>query len=110
LKIDISTVEPPANVDHLPTSPSRTKTPPVDEHQQEAKSPEHTKFSLAKELREPAIEHLYTAGSLGGTLPWGDQQIPKLVYEVVNIQEISYDMKRKVVMRREIKKRYITLE
>jgi hypothetical protein len=32
-EINISMVEPPANVDPLPTSPSRTKTPPVDEHQ-----------------------------------------------------------------------------
>jgi hypothetical protein len=32
-KIDISTVELPANVDPLPTSPSRTKTPSADEDQ-----------------------------------------------------------------------------
>jgi hypothetical protein len=41
-EINISMVEPPANIDSLPISPARTKTPPVDEDQQEAKSPEHT--------------------------------------------------------------------
>ena len=33
IEINISMDEPPANVDPLPTSPSSTKTPPVDEHQ-----------------------------------------------------------------------------
>jgi hypothetical protein len=73
LEIDISMNEPPTNVNPLPTYPSRTKTPPSDEYQKEAKSPEHTKVSPAKELREPAMDHLYTTGSLGCTLSWGDQ-------------------------------------
>jgi hypothetical protein len=50
-KIDISMVELPANVDPSPTSPARTKTPSADEDQQKAKSPEHTKTSPAKELK-----------------------------------------------------------
>jgi hypothetical protein len=40
------------------------------------------------------------AGSLGNTLTWGDQHIPELVDEIVDIQVIAYDRKRKVVMRR----------
>jgi hypothetical protein len=36
--------------------------------------------------REPTMEHLYTAGSLGNTLSWGDQQIPEPVDEVTDIQ------------------------
>jgi hypothetical protein len=64
----------------------------------------------AKELREPAMEHLYTTGILGNTLSWGDQQIPEPVDEIVDIQEISYERKRKVVMRRNTKKRRLTLD
>lgn len=67
-KISISTTEPLANVDPSPTSPSRTKTPSADEDQQEAKSPEHTGISPARELREPAMEHLYRTRSLDNTL------------------------------------------
>jgi hypothetical protein len=107
-KIDISTIKLPANVDPSPTSPSRTKTPSTDKDQQEAKSPEG--ISPAKELREPATEHLYMVRSLGNTLSRGDQQIPEPVDKVVDIQEIDYDMKRKVVMRRIVKKRKLTLE
>jgi hypothetical protein len=55
------------------------------------------------------MEHLYMTGSLGSTLSWGDQQIPEPVNEIINIQEISYDRKRKVVMIRTTKKRKITL-
>jgi hypothetical protein len=56
------------------------------------------------------MEHLYTAGSLGNTLSWGDQQIPEPVDEIVDIQEIAYDRKRKAVMRRTTKKRRLTLD
>jgi hypothetical protein len=49
-------------------------------------------------------------GSLRNTLPWGDQQIPEPVDEVANIQEISYDRKRKVVMRRKINKMKLMLD
>jgi hypothetical protein len=56
------------------------------------------------------MEHLYMVGSLGNTLSWGDQQIPEPVDEVADIQEISYDRKRKVVMRRTIKKRKLMLD
>jgi hypothetical protein len=56
------------------------------------------------------IEHLYTAGSLGNTLTRGDQQILELVDEIIDIQVIVYDRKRKVVMRRTTKKRRLTLD
>jgi hypothetical protein len=50
------------------------------------------------------------AGSLGNTLTWGDQQIPEPVDEIIDIQVITYDRKRKVVMRRTTKKRRLTLD
>ena len=49
-------------------------------------------------------------GRLGNTLTWGDQHITKLVDDVVDIQVISYDSKRKVVMIRTTKKRRLTLD
>ena len=109
-EIDISTTELLANVDPSPTSLARKKTSSADEDQQKEKSPEHTGTSPTKELKEPAMEYLYTVRSLVSTLSWGDQQIPEPVDEVVDIQEISYDKKRKAMMRRTIKKRKLTLD
>jgi hypothetical protein len=108
-KINIPMTELSANIDPSPTSPSRIKTPSTDEEKQKAKSPEHRGNSPAKELREPYMEHLYTMGSLGNTLLWGDQQILELVDEIVDIQVIAYEWKRKAMMRRTIKKRKLTL-
>jgi hypothetical protein len=54
--------------------------------------------------------HLYTTESIGNTLSLGDQQIPELVDEVADIQEIAYDKKMKVLMRRTVKKRKIMLD
>jgi hypothetical protein len=51
-----------------------------------------------KEVREPTLEQIYTAGSLGNNLTWGDQQILDLVDEVTNIYVISYDQKRKAII------------
>jgi len=48
--------------------------------------------------------------SLGNTLLWGDQHIPEPVDEVIDIQEISYDRKRKFLMRITIKKRNLRLD
>jgi hypothetical protein len=56
------------------------------------------------------MEHLYTTGSLGSTLSWGDQHFPEPVDEITDIQEIAYDRKRKAVMRRTTKKRRLTLD
>jgi DNA repair ATPase RecN len=49
-------------------------------------------------------------GILGNTLTCEDQQIPDLVDKVVDIQVITYDKLRKVVMRRTTKKRRLTLD
>jgi hypothetical protein len=43
-------------------------------------------------------------------LTWGDQQIPKPVDEVVDIHAISYDRKRKSIVKRTTKNRRITLD
>jgi hypothetical protein len=50
------------------------------------------------------MEHLYTLGSLGNTLSWGDQQIPEPVDEIADVQAIAYDRKRKFMMKRMVKK------
>jgi len=57
-----------------------------------------------------AMEHIYMKGILGGTLSWRDEQIPEPVDEFIDIQEIPYDRKAKVVMRRIIKKRKLMLD
>jgi hypothetical protein len=56
------------------------------------------------------MEHLYTAGSLGNTVSWGDQRIPEPIDKVVDIQAIAYDRKRKVVMKITVRKRKLTLD
>jgi hypothetical protein len=99
-----------ANIDPLPTSPCRIKILLADEEKQKAKSPKHIENSPPKELREPAIEQLYKVGSLGNTLPWGDQQILEPVDEVPDIHEISYDRKMKFPMRRIVKKMKLMLD
>jgi hypothetical protein len=55
------------------------------------------------------MEHLYTTRSLGSTLSWEDQQILEPVDEFANIHAIAYDMKMKDVMRKNTKKRSLTL-
>jgi hypothetical protein len=60
--------------------------------------------------KETALEHFHTPGNLGNFLTWGDQLIPEPVDEVVDVQAISYDRKRQVVVRRTGKKRRITLD
>jgi hypothetical protein len=78
---------------------------PPYEKKLEAEPSGHTKV-----VQEPNIEHIYTIGSLGNTLTWGEQQIPKPVDEVFDIQEIAYDQKRKVIVKRTTKKRRLTLD
>jgi len=53
---------------------------------------------------------VYTIGSLGNTLTWGDQHIPELADEVADIHVIAYDQKRKAIFQRITKKRRITLD
>jgi hypothetical protein len=43
-------------------------------------------------------------------LTWGYQKIPELMDEVSDIQAISYDRKRKSIMRRTTKNRRLTLD
>jgi hypothetical protein len=47
---------------------------------------------------------------LGNTLTWREHHILKRVDEVTDIQEITYDRKRKSIMKRTIKKRRLTLD
>jgi hypothetical protein len=63
-----------------------------------------------EEVQEPSLEQIYTVGSLGNMLTWGDQQIPEPMDEVVDIQAISYDQKRKSIVKRTTKKRRLTLD
>jgi hypothetical protein len=64
----------------------------------------------SKEVRESNLEQIYTTGSLGNKLTWGDQQIPEPVDEVADIYAISYDQKRKAIVQRTAKKRRISLD
>jgi hypothetical protein len=43
-------------------------------------------------------------------ITWGDQQIPEPMDEVVDIQAISYDRKRKSIMKRTNNRRRLTLD
>jgi hypothetical protein len=63
-----------------------------------------------KEVHEPVLEQIHTAGSLGNTLTWGEQQISEPVDEVININVIAYDRKRKAIMKRTTKKRRLALD
>jgi hypothetical protein len=47
---------------------------------------------------------------LGNTLTWGDQKVPEPIEEVANIQVISYDRKRKSIMRRTTNKIRLMLD
>jgi hypothetical protein len=46
-----------------------------------------------EEVQDPSLEQIYTIGSLGNMLTWGDQQIPEPVDEVADIHAIAYDQK-----------------
>jgi hypothetical protein len=76
-----------------------------DERQVEVGPTRHS-----EEVREPNLEQIYTTGSLGNKLTWGDQQIPEPVDEVADIYAISYDQKRKAIVQRTAKKRRISLD
>jgi hypothetical protein len=62
------------------------------------------------EVQEPSLEQIYTIGSLGNMLTLGDKQIPKPMDEFFDIHAISYDWKRKAIMKRNTKKRSITID
>jgi hypothetical protein len=76
-----------------------------DKRKVEAKPMTHS-----EEVHEPNIEQVYITNILGNTLTWGDQYIPELVDEVVDIYAISYDQKRKAIIQRTKKRRRITLD
>jgi hypothetical protein len=80
-------------------------TQPLNEKQPKVEPLEHT-----EEVQEPSLEQIYTIGSLGNMLTWGDQQIHEPVDEVVDIHAISYDRKMKSIMKRTTKERRITLD
>ena len=63
-----------------------------------------------EEVQEPSLEQIYTIGSLGNMLTWGDQQNPEPVDEFVDIHAIAYDQIRKYIIQRTTKKRRITLD
>jgi hypothetical protein len=52
-----------------------------------------------EEFQEPSLEQIYTIRSLENMLTWGYQQIPEPVDKVVDIQAISYDHKRKSIIK-----------
>jgi hypothetical protein len=63
-----------------------------------------------EEVQEPSLEQIYTIGSLGNILTWGDQQILEPVDKFANIHAISYDWKRKAIVYRTTNKSMITLD
>jgi hypothetical protein len=77
-EIDISTVDYQVSTEPAPDASISAGTLPPDEKQPEAKLSEHT-----EEVQEPSLEQIYTIGSLGNMLTWGEQQIPEPVDEVV---------------------------
>jgi len=74
------------------------------------KKPETETLGHTKEVQEPSLEKINIIESLGNTLTWGEKKIPKLVDEVSDIQTITYDQKRKSIMKRTTKKRRLTLD
>jgi hypothetical protein len=70
----------------------------------------NNRVSMADKGKEPTLEHFHTPGSLSNAISWGDQPIPEPVDEVVDVQAITYDRKRKVVVKRTSKKRRLTLD
>jgi hypothetical protein len=74
-------------------------TQTLDKQQVEVEYSRHS-----EEVQEPNLEQVYTIGSLGNILTWGDQQIPELVDKVPDIYVISYDQKRKCIVQRIAKK------
>jgi hypothetical protein len=63
-----------------------------------------------KEVHEPVLEKIHTVGSVGNNLTQGEQQIPEPVDEITDIQVITYDRKRKAIIKRTTKKRRLTLD
>jgi hypothetical protein len=92
-EIDISTTDYQVSTEPTPDASISIGTQLPDEKQTEARPSEHM-----EEVQEPSLEQIYTIGSLGNMLTWGDQQIPKPMDEVADIHAIAYDQKRKYIM------------
>jgi hypothetical protein len=52
----------------------------ADEQRPKAEPSDHI-----KEVQELILENIHIVGSLRNTLTWGEQQIPKLIDEVIDI-------------------------
>jgi hypothetical protein len=104
-EIDSSTADEQVSNESIPDTSILPNIQIPDERQVEVGSTRQS-----EEVREPTLEQIYTAGSLGNNLTWGDQQIPEPVDEVADIYAISYDQKRKAIIQRTAKKRRITLD
>jgi hypothetical protein len=104
-EMDISMTDYQVSIEPTPNTSISIDNQPLDVKQIEAGHLEHM-----EEVQEPSLEQIYTIGRLGNMLIWGDQQIPKLVDEVSYIHAIYYDLKRKAIMKRTMKKRRITLD
>jgi hypothetical protein len=104
-EIDTPTVDYQVSTEPTPGSSVLVDTSLSDEKQMKADPSGHM-----EEVQEPILEQVHTVRSQGNTPTWGEQQIPDHVDEVVDIQEISYDWKRKSIMKRTTKKRNLTLD
>jgi hypothetical protein len=71
---------------------------------------EVTPLEHIEAVQEPVLKLIHIVGSLGDTLTWGEQQIPEPMDKVTDIQVISYDEKRKSIMKRTTKKRRLTID
>jgi hypothetical protein len=98
-KLDSSTADGQVSNKHVPDISIFPNIQIPDERQIEVRPTRQN-----DEVREPTLEHIYTMGSLGDNLTWGDQQIPEPVDEVAYIYAISYDQKRKAIVQRSAKK------
>jgi hypothetical protein len=104
-EINVSTVDNQVSTEPASDASISIGTQILDERKIEAETLEHR-----EEVQEPSLEQIYTIGSLGNTITWGDQQIPEPVDEFPDIHAISYDWKRKSIVHRSTKKRSITLD
>jgi hypothetical protein len=104
-EINVSMTDDQVSTEPTPDASISIGTQLPDERQTEVGPSEHR-----EEVQEPSLEQVYTIGSLGNTLTWGDQQIPEPMDEVADIHAIAYDRKRKAIIQRTTKKRRITLD
>jgi hypothetical protein len=104
-EIGISTTNYQVSIEPSPDSSILASNLPLDEQQLEAKLSGHM-----EEVQEPNLEHIYTVGSLGNMLTCGEQKIPEPMDEVIDIQDIAYDLKRRAIMKITTKKMRITMD